>query len=392
MVNAQMAKKLQEAAINPSRVSGSTHAFYRYPARFSPVFVKQAIEAFSEPGGLIADPFVGGGTTAVEARILGRRCVGVDINSLAVFVSKVKTTVLNSSDMDALRKWKRQIKLGKQDSDTEEKWIPYHRNLDDADVAHIKSTIQQLLCSFAELSKQQEDFARCVILRTAQWALDSKKEIPSIDDFFWKLNEVFEEMVGSIADFSRAARSADKKWNAANQKRTILLNRSAVDIDEVPQLSKLDPPSLILTSPPYPGVHVLYHRWQVKGRRETPAPYWIANKLDGNGLSHYTFGDRNEPGLRSYYKNVYQCFRSLSKICDSRTHLVQAVAFSDPREQLPHYIAVMKEAGFREVRSSKLANNTDGRLWRDVPNRKWHANFKGNTNSSREVMLIHRLL
>jgi hypothetical protein len=31
-------------------VSGLTHDFYRYPARFSPLFARAAIEAFSKPG------------------------------------------------------------------------------------------------------------------------------------------------------------------------------------------------------------------------------------------------------------------------------------------------------------------------------------------------------
>ena len=42
-------------------------------------------------------------------------------------------------------------------------------------------------------------------------------------------------------------------------------------------------PQLVVTSPPYPGVHVLYHRWQVDGRKEAPLPFMIANKLDGAG-------------------------------------------------------------------------------------------------------------
>ena len=34
-------------------VRGLTHGFYKYPARFSPVFVRSAIEAFTEPGDLV---------------------------------------------------------------------------------------------------------------------------------------------------------------------------------------------------------------------------------------------------------------------------------------------------------------------------------------------------
>jgi DNA modification methylase len=66
-------------------VRGLTHGFYKYPARFSPAFVRAAIEAFTEPGDLVLDNHVGGGTTLVEALALGRHAIGVDISTLAGF-------------------------------------------------------------------------------------------------------------------------------------------------------------------------------------------------------------------------------------------------------------------------------------------------------------------
>jgi SAM-dependent methyltransferase len=45
------------------------------------------LECFSEPGELICDPFLGGGTTAVAAQLAGRRFVGCDIDPGAVEVT-----------------------------------------------------------------------------------------------------------------------------------------------------------------------------------------------------------------------------------------------------------------------------------------------------------------
>ena len=57
-----------------------------------------------------------------------------------------------------------------------------------------------------------------------------------------------------------------------------VLNRSAAGLEEDQRVDGLRAPRLVVTSPPYPGVHVLYHRWQVDGRKEAPLPFMIANK------------------------------------------------------------------------------------------------------------------
>lgn len=57
-----LAGQLIQAARSSGSICGLTHNFYRYPARFSPALVRAAIRAFTKPGDLILDPFVGGGT------------------------------------------------------------------------------------------------------------------------------------------------------------------------------------------------------------------------------------------------------------------------------------------------------------------------------------------
>ena len=84
--------RLIAAARDPSPVSGYTHNFYKYPARFSPKFVRAAIEVFTRAGNSVFDPFMGGGTSMVEAMALGRPAFGTDISALAAFVAAAKTT------------------------------------------------------------------------------------------------------------------------------------------------------------------------------------------------------------------------------------------------------------------------------------------------------------
>ena len=169
------------------------------------------------------------------------------------------------------------------------------------------------------------------------------------------------------------------------------LNRSTTGLETEPLLRRIQKPKLVVTSPPYPGIHVLYHRWQVDGRKETPAPFWIANKLDGSGAAYYTMGDRKAQELRTYFDNLRASLSSVAALCSQETTIVQVMAFSEPSWQLPRYLSVADDAGLREFFLPNLKGSGDGRLWRFVPNRKWHADQKGKTNGSQEVVLFHRL-
>lgn len=55
-----------------------------YRGNWSPYIPRNIIIRHSKPDDLILDPFCGGGTTAVEAKLLGRRCIALDINPNAV--------------------------------------------------------------------------------------------------------------------------------------------------------------------------------------------------------------------------------------------------------------------------------------------------------------------
>ena len=84
-------------------VSGLSHDFYRYPARFSPHFARAAILQFTAPGDTVLDPFLGGGTSLVESLSLGRHGVGIDINQLSVFLARTKTLLMSDDDLDLVQ-------------------------------------------------------------------------------------------------------------------------------------------------------------------------------------------------------------------------------------------------------------------------------------------------
>jgi len=69
-----------------------THWFYPYKGKFHPQMARALLNIMQlNPGNTVLDPFIGSGTTAVEAQLLGLRCIGVDISPLCILVSRVKT-------------------------------------------------------------------------------------------------------------------------------------------------------------------------------------------------------------------------------------------------------------------------------------------------------------
>src|SRR5712692_10121004 len=104
-VTSDTARRLYEVIQTESYTQGKTHNFYLYPARFPPEVARSVIELFSQKDEWILDPFMGGGTSVVEGLALGRRVIGADINSLATFVSAVRTTPQSLEDERLLLSW-----------------------------------------------------------------------------------------------------------------------------------------------------------------------------------------------------------------------------------------------------------------------------------------------
>ncbi len=382
--------KLIEAARDFNPVRGLTHRFYKYPARFSPTFVRAIVETFTRPADLVVDNHVGGGTTLVEALALGRHAIGVDISTLAAFVSIAKSTVFTKDELHRLSQWCGRLPGAvniHRDATRMSKYaeLGYYRHLTHPMRWRLRKAIEQCLAFAIELdSERLERFARCVVLRTAQWALDGRKKLPSIAEFREQLAENAKEMIEGAAAFRAAVLLYPSPPSVC------VLNRSSAGIEADNRILKYSAPKLVLTSPPYPGVHVLYHRWQVDGRKEAPLPFMIANKLDGAGSSHYTMGDRKRRDLKTYFDSVRETMSSIAALSESNTMVVQVLAFSDPSWQLPRYLEAMRDAGLTEVHLPSLARLDDGRLWRHVPSRRWYSEQRGRTPASREVVLFHR--
>jgi hypothetical protein len=389
---AMRAASLSRAYISMgSRRTNSPHEFYRYPARFSPAFARTAIEAFSRPDDLILDPFVGGGTTAVEALISGRRSLVADLNPLATFVTRVKTRPLPDHSQTAVRHWIEQLSrvtLLSRPSSTTDIWLDqgYLKGLDTRLTWRITKMIRLALAEIDPFDEKAAAFCRCIVLRTAQWAFDMRSSIPSVEEFRSALITNGRAMLDVAVAFAGSLSDSTEL--------PYIMEQGVPGLADLVGNFSIAKPTLVLTSPPYPGVYVNYHRWKLLGRREIRAPYWIADKLDGNGLAHYTMHSRAERTLTTYFGLLRVAFEDIARLLGPTTTVVQLVGFNNPPDQLPRYLSAMSDAGFQEVLFPELATAEDGRLWRSVPSRRWWTEAQSRRSvapyTAQEVVLIHR--
>lgn len=82
----------------PRRGNWATHQS-NWRGNWAPEVVRNLILRYSKEGDILLDPMIGGGTTAIEAKILNRHIIGADINDKALENTKssLHFTVKNNS-------------------------------------------------------------------------------------------------------------------------------------------------------------------------------------------------------------------------------------------------------------------------------------------------------
>jgi DNA modification methylase len=78
----------------------SLHDLHPYPAMMIAPIARRLIKENIGSGKTILDPFCGSGGVLLEAKLLGYNAYGIDINPLALLISRVKTTPIRSDEID----------------------------------------------------------------------------------------------------------------------------------------------------------------------------------------------------------------------------------------------------------------------------------------------------
>lgn len=122
-----------------------THRIHTYPAMMIPQIARRLIEMYGKNAKTLLDPFMGSGTSLVEASLTDHiaESYGFDLNPLSVLISKVKVTPLDCEELENVLK----IILYSDDHSG----VPEFKNIDFwfkedviEDLAKIKTTISEI--------------------------------------------------------------------------------------------------------------------------------------------------------------------------------------------------------------------------------------------------------
>lgn len=75
----------------PNRGSWATHNG-KYRGNWSPYIPRNLILRYSKKNDVVLDPFLGGGTTLIECKLLKRKGIGIDINQSSINIAKNNIT------------------------------------------------------------------------------------------------------------------------------------------------------------------------------------------------------------------------------------------------------------------------------------------------------------
>jgi DNA modification methylase len=225
-----------------------THGYHRYPAKFIPQIVSRLAEKYTNEGDLIVDPFGGCGTTLVESKVMGRPSVGVDINPVAVLITKAKITPIDPQKIEkafAMLK----AKLDTYSKDTKVK-APEHERIDYWFKTEEK---RKLAFIFAEISKLKDqdirDFFYCgfsnILKNCSIWLQKSNK--PTRD-----LNKKPSDPIPTFyKQIKMMMRGNARFYELSKEKKHLEIPSQVYCTDARTIPAKDNSVSLIVTSPPY---------------------------------------------------------------------------------------------------------------------------------------------
>ena len=324
------------------------HRLHPYLGKFIPQLVEVFLKKYFQPGQIILDPFVGSGTTLIEANLLNMPSIGVELSEFSYLIAKVKTQKYNvelveKEILDILNKTKEfSRKIQKNQRSLFEDWdfkpSEYFKNW-----YHPRAIKEIYFYRSLIPNYQNQDILKIILSRSAR----SARQIPHYDlarpkkpikEKYWclKHKRYCEPVNNAIKFITRYSLDTIRRIKEFDKLRTsaeiILLQGDARKI-KLPVKKEIDG---IFTSPPYLGL-INYHEqhryaYELFDFKEYPeAEIGSPNKNVNDNKERY------KKDIIAVFKNMNNYLRSGAKIF---------IVVSDKHNLYPQ---IGKECGYRLV-------------------------------------------
>lgn len=293
-----------------------THGMHTYPAMFIPQVARRLLEKYSQKGDAICDIFCGSGTALVESRLLGRNAYGIDLNPLAIFLAKTKTTEIDQKVL--MKEYFTLLKRVEKIKSTQIK-KPNFKNIDFWFKDDVVTKLAKLKKAINEIKNEKiKNFFKVSFSETVRLSSNTKsgefklvrirpdklaKHSPDVMAIFRKKTEL------NIKQMEGFFRDVDKKA------------RAQVIYGDSSQSNGIKPKSIdcVVTSPPYGDSRTTV----AYGQFSRLSAQWIDIFEDpdkASGVDNELLGGRATKDLEHNLKSTYldQSLSKISKIDKTR--------------------------------------------------------------------------
>jgi SAM-dependent methyltransferase len=294
-----------------TRVQAHVHGFHSYPARLHPDTARAILDGASAATDSVLDPFCGSGTVVVEARALGRRAFGSDLNPIAVRLAALKSASVTDDFIEELLRGAQTVAAHALER-KERKLGPSERyGAEDRALfaAHVLLELDGLRHGIealprGEVAETLKLVHSALLTKLSQRLGDSsQKERPkriaagfAIRFFGAKA----EELARRLREFSALVPSGTP--------------RARVEVADARRLAFVRDASirLVVTSPPYPGVYDYYehHRARLRWMR-LPARRFAENELASRRSARLARGEERGAG---WQRDFAHCLAEIQRV------------------------------------------------------------------------------
>ena len=232
----------------------AVEAIHPYPAKFIGDIPRALLEILPLPANTVVfDPFVGSGTTLLEAQRRGVSSIGVDLNPIACLIARVKTAPMPT----ALPETAQKICDVARENKTPRRWnIP---NVDHWFKGDVQEAVAALLNEINGLRvNHMHDALRLalssILVRVSNQDSDTryaavKKGVTKAD--------VFESFIAAAHKLHKALLARD--WSLPTAR---VIEANTLTLDPAALRERV---GLVITSPPYPNAYEywLYHKYRM---------------------------------------------------------------------------------------------------------------------------------